>query len=111
MDGNGRALQIFSALRVEDGSLQRIWFEALDEDAAKKLCLRFDAGYEGQSARPGLKTSPLPLAFDSQTARNMLGGISVSTLYRLIATRQLERLPGTGRVLVTRSSLERYSQS
>jgi hypothetical protein len=86
-----------------------MFFEAADEAEARKFCVRWGSGLEGKSTRPELAEEPLPEAYDEKTARQMLGGISKSTLYREIQDGKLERLPGTRRILVTRSSLEARS--
>lgn len=101
------SLETYSAVTVEAGRVRRLWFEAPDAQAAQAFCVRIGAGFQGPAARPA-DTAPAPEAYDKKTACKMLGGLSESTLYRLLATGKLERLPGTWRVLVTRSSLERY---
>lgn len=103
-------LNVYSALRIEEGMIRRLWFEAPDETAAMNLCSRYGVGYEGPSQPPGSSAPLTPVAFDGKTTRAMLGGVSASTLYRLLATGQLERVAGTFRVLVTRSSIERFAR-
>ena len=49
-----------------------------------------------------------PDAFDVPQARHKLGGISRSTLYRLLKRGKLSRLTDTRKVLITRRSIERY---
>lgn len=51
--------------------------------------------------------SPLPESYELDKARELLGGISRSTVYREIHNGLLERVPNTRRVLITRESIEK----
>ena len=101
-----RELAMFSAAYVVQGKMRRMFFEAIDDAEAREFCIRWGCGLEGESTRPELGTKSLPEAYDQQTACRLLGGISKSTLYRELQDGKLERVPGTRRILVTRSSLE-----
>lgn len=102
------ALSTFAAVYIESGRILRLWFEAPDETAARAFCLRCNAGYQGPSAGPALpKAAPVAEAYNAKTARAMLGGVSAMTLYRWIALGELDRVQGTRRLLITRSSIER----
>lgn len=53
-----------------------------------------------------LTRNPAPLLIDLGTTRELLGGISTQTIYRLIADGQLELVKIRRRSFVTLSSLE-----
>jgi len=89
--------------------MRRIFFEAIDDEEAREFCVQWGCGLEGKSTRPELGGESLPEAYDQETACRLLGGISKSTLYRELQDGKLERVPGTRRILVTRSSLEARS--
>lgn len=99
-------LAIFSAVHVVQGEMRRVFFEAIDDQEARELCVRWGCGLEGKSTRPEPGRESVPEAYDQETACRLLGGISKSTLYRELQDGKLERVPGTRRILVTRSSLE-----
>jgi hypothetical protein len=103
----GTSVKTFSAIRAANGRLRRLWLEAADETEAHELCLRIDAGLEGEAQRPESAAPLLPEAYDARTARRLLGGISRSSLYKELILGNLERVGGTRRVLITRESLER----
>jgi len=108
---NSEALTTYSAITVEAGQIRRVWFEAPTECDARTFCVRIGAGFEGKSSGPVRDVAQLPVAYNEETTRQLLGGISKSTLYRLHVTGKLDRLPGTARVMTTRSSIERYERS
>ena len=54
---------------------------------------------------PGEYSLPAPVSVDEKTARQMLGGLSSSTLQRELLQGNLDRVPGTRRLLITRQSL------
>ena len=89
------------------GAIRRITFEAADEADARGVATHCNAGLEGETAKQHI---PVPEAYDSETARGLLGGISESTLYRRLVTGKLERVPGETRVLVTRRSIEQWGR-
>ena len=102
-------LKIFSAVFVVRGRMRRMFFEAADVAEAREFCVGWGCGLEGESMKPEVEPERLPEAYDEKTARQLLGGISKSTLYREIQDGKLDRVPGTRRILVTRSSLEARS--
>lgn len=106
---NAGTLTTYSAVLVDAGQIRRLWFECDNEENAHAFCIRVGAGYEGRSTTPESQVAPPPEAYDERTTRELLGGISKSTLYRLLATGKLDRVPGTWRVLVTRRSVERLA--
>jgi hypothetical protein len=108
-------MHIFSAICVDEGDIRRIWFEAENRELAHTFCRRKGFGFDGTaSPLPTFATSedqgPLPEAYDEKTARRMLGGISLATLYRWLEEEKVERVPNTRRLLVTRQSIERLTR-
>lgn len=87
-----------------------MWFEAPDESEAKAFAVQVGAGFEGPAIRPEVNGEPPPAAYNEDTARRLLGGISKSTLYREIQDGKLQRVPGTRRILITRTSIEARQQ-
>jgi hypothetical protein len=103
-------LRLWSAVYVANGALRRMNFEASDEAEARDFAIRCGAGLEGESTRSESRFEPLPVAYDAKTARRLLGGVSRSALYKELVLGRLERVPGTRRVLITRTSLEQRCQ-
>jgi hypothetical protein len=99
---------VFAAVQVEAGEVRRVWFEAGSEASARELCVRCGFGFVGPGTLPNAPTAPAPEAYDCDTARALLGGISYMTIYRMLVRGDLERIPGTRKVLIRRSSLERF---
>lgn len=106
---NPGTLETFSAVTVVAGQIRRLWFQAAGEEEARQLCVTWNAGYEGPARGPEFHTTPAPEAYDEKTARALLGGVSKMTLWRWVAVGKLDRVPGTRRFLVTRSSIERLT--
>lgn len=104
-------LATHAAVFVANGEIRRLWFQAASEEEARAFCLQFNAGYEGLSRTPETEVKPAPEAYNATTARELLGGISESTLYRELSEGKLERVPDTRRLLITRASLERRAKS
>ena len=96
----------FSAIIPVDGELRRVWFDADDEDDARRVAVACNAGLEGAAVRP----EPTRVAYSLQEARELLGGVSRATVYNWVAVGRLERVPNTRRLLVTRQSLERAAR-
>lgn len=94
----------YAALLPIDGVGHRVWFDAADADAAREVSGAMGAALVGPEEEDNL-----PRAYDVPTARRMLGGVSRTSIYSWLATGDLERIPGTGRVLITRRSLERLA--
>lgn len=99
----------YSALAVIAGEVRRVWFEAAGETEARELCRELKLGYEGAAARPKLEEMA-PVALDEKAALKALGGVSRATLYRMLIRGDLLRLPGSRRLLITRSSIERLAR-
>lgn len=104
-------LKRFSAVFCVQASIRRVTFEAFSLDEAQGLASTWGFGLEGEaSAEPDrdIRSHVPAEALDVKSACRVLGGISRTTLYRLLVKGQLERLPATRKVLVTRRSIERY---
>lgn len=111
----------FAAMVPVGGRLVEIRFDALDERDALSVAIACHGGLvpdgavpSGGAAVPGWRLpsvrpapAPEPVAFDLHRTREILGGISRATVYAWLALGRLERVPGTRRLLITRSSLER----
>lgn len=93
----------YAAVIPVKGELHRIYFDASDVEEARQVAIACHAGLEGEARRP---ESPAPVAFDMKEARSLLGGVSRATVYNWLAEGRLERVPGTRKVLITRSSIE-----
>jgi hypothetical protein len=101
----------YRAIFLVNGSIRKITFEALSMEEASRLAANWGFGLEGEEAEAPsslLVSSPAKEAFDVTNACQVLGDISRTTLYRLLITGKLERLPATRKVLVTRRSIERF---
>lgn len=93
----------YSAVIPVSGEVRRIFFDAADTDDARRVAASCNAGLEGAACIP----EAIPEAFGVQKTRELLGGVSRGTIYNWLALGRLDRVPGTRRVLVTRSSIER----
>jgi len=101
----------FQAIYLMQASIRKITFEALNLDEAQRLATLWGFGLEGEATEERASDARRPLAaeaFDVSSACKVLGDISRTTLYRLLLRGQLERLPATRKVLVTRRSIERF---
>jgi hypothetical protein len=94
----------YSAIYPVDGALRRMWFEASSENEARGFAARCGAGLEGPANR-ATEEPTVPEYYDAETACKLLGGISRTTLWKELAVENLERVPNTRRVLVTRESI------
>lgn len=108
-------MNIYSAICVDEGEIRRVWFEAADPDLAHEFCRRKQFGFDATvnafpSPAPTGEPVPAAEAYDGNTARRLLGGISVATLYRWLDEGKVDRVPNTRRLLVTRESLERLTR-
>lgn len=102
----------YAGVYVQDGIVRNVEFEASSFEEAKSIAQRWGVGISGD-AQLACNTAvlPPPEAYDEESASKMLGGVSRSSLYRMVAVGKLDRLPGTRRFLITRESIERYSRS
>jgi hypothetical protein len=96
----------YQAIIPVDGEVRRITFDAADLIEAKRVAAACNAGLEGEAI-----PDAVPEAFGVQKTRELLGGVSRGTIYNWLAVGRLDRVPGTRRVLVTRSSIERAARS
>jgi hypothetical protein len=101
----------FEAIYLVDGSIRRITFEAENTEEAQRLAGTWGFGLVGEAREDSIAPHEKPVdpeAYDSANARQLLGGISRTSLYRLLARGKLSRLPDTRKILVTRASIDRY---
>lgn len=105
------ALKQFSAIGVVDAGIRRIVFEATGIEEARVLAQKWGFGLEGEiqvESKVAVSSQVEQMAYDTQKACEILGGISRTSLYRLLWAGELKRLRGTRKVLITRESLSRY---
>lgn len=100
-------MTLYTGVYVRDGRVHRMTFEAETDSAAQELAKQWGVGLDGRAEVPELKSLPPPEAYDEKTARQLLGGISRTTLFMELKQGYLERLPGTRRLLITRRSIEK----
>ncbi len=86
-------------------------FEAADFNEARAQGEPWNVGVLRECEEELFATKVEPVAYNEKETRLMLGGISRSTLYRLLVAGHLERLPGLRSVQVTRASIERLARS
>lgn len=101
----------YRAIFIINGAVRRLTFDALSPEEAEKLAATWGFGLEGEIGDEPQTHLPRPdvkEAYDVSSACRVLGGISCTTLYRILVRRQLDRLPATRKVLVTRKSIERF---
>ena len=103
-------LKIWGAICIHDGETRRLIVEAANEAEARAMCLQLGVGFDGPASRGVAPSPPMPEAYDQGTARRLLGGISRTSLYKELILGTLKRVPGTRRVLVTRSSIEAWTR-
>ncbi len=105
-------IKMFQAIHVAEGSIRPLSFEAVDLEDARKFAATLGFGLIGEAPvvanQSNIVAFERPDAFDVPQARHKLGGISRSTLYRLLKRGKLSRLTDTRKVLITRRSIERY---
>jgi hypothetical protein len=100
----------YQAIFVTNGMIRRVTFEAMNQEEAQQLAALWGCGLEGEAKQPSkMPIAPtLPEAYEEPVARQLLGNISRTTLYRLLVRGKLERVKDTRKVLVTRRSIERF---
>jgi len=105
-------MNFYQGVYVMSGKVGRLTFEAEDADQAQQLASKWGVGVEGEAAALHSATADaIPEAYDVKTACRLLGGISRKTLYRELILGNLQRIPNTRRVLVTRKSIEKRCRS
>lgn len=109
-NGKDKPSPYFSAVFIHDSQVRRMRFEAADIDEAKALAARWGAGVEGEVNMDPSDAPEVPAAYNLTKARQMLGGVSRSQIYVWLTLGQVERLPGTRRVLITRESIEKFQR-
>lgn len=111
MNSRDPLLRKFQAIYVAESCIRNVTFEALGLEEAKRLAAGWGFGLEGEVTEEPQRTKGnggVVEAFDVPSACHIMGGISRTTLYRLLLRGKLERLPATRKVLVTRRSIERF---
>lgn len=108
---NDQQLRSFAGLFIKDARTRRVVIEAESLEEATEIAKGWNVGITEEVVGEIAPDNVLPEAYDEKTARRLLGGISRSTLYAWLVTGELERVPDTRRVLVTRSSIERRCRS
>lgn len=112
LDG-AQFLKRYRAVYLAAACIRRVTFEAACLEEAQRLATGWGFGLEGETEEEPCTVavphkSALPEAYGVEDACRVMGGISRTTLYRLLVRRKLERVPATRKVLVTRRSIERF---
>jgi hypothetical protein len=112
MNSRDPLLRKYRAIYVAESCIRNVTFEALGCEEAKRLAVGWGFGLEGEVMEEEPQRTKGNVgaveAFDVASACHIMGGISRTTLYRLLLRGKLERLPATRKVLVTRRSIERF---
>jgi len=111
MNEHNFPMKRYRAIFLQNASIRRIIFEAMNADEAQRLAAGWGFGLEGEesgSLAGETHRSPIAEVLDVASTCRVLGDISRTTLYRLLVRGLLERLPATRKVLVTRRSIERF---
>lgn len=110
-----RSVLTYEAIQIENSLIRKVWFEAQSPDDARAFALKCGLGLQGEgppiAASDAAPTFDPVAAFDVPRACQHLGGISRTSLYRLLVRGKLSRLKHTRKVLVTRRSINRYLDS
>jgi hypothetical protein len=101
-------LKWYSGVRVLCGEVRQVRFEAANLDEARTLSAGCTMGLLGEIHEETFVRPVLQEAFNEKETRQKLGGISRSTLYRLLAKGFLHRCPGTRLLRITSKSIEAY---
>lgn len=102
-----RDMKTFNGIYIIGGSVRRMTIEAETLDEAKTIAGPWGVGIEGEGGSIA-GPPPIPEAYNEADARDLLGKISRTSLYRMLVRGDVERLPGTRKVLVTRLSIEQF---
>lgn len=109
--GTAPAAKTYQALHIADAAIRKVTFEALNLEDARHFATKCGFGLQGEVPPNNGQSNVVQFeradAFDvPQTCHKL--GISRSSLNRLLKRGILSRLQDTGKVLVTRRSIERY---
>lgn len=100
-------MKTFTGIYIVGGAVRRLTLEAENLEEARGIAAPWGVGIEGEGSSIA-GPPPIPEAYNVADACTLLGKISRATLYRMLAVGNVERLPGRGKVLVTRLSIERF---
>ncbi len=101
----------FSGVYIVGGGVRRVILEAEHLEEARQVAQRWAVGIEGEAPDRPLPKPVEPEAFNLDDTRRLLGGVSRATIYRWCWEGRLQRVPNTGRLLITRKSIERFCES
>lgn len=101
-------MKLFTGIYTVDGSVRRMTMEAESLAEARGVASKWGVGIEGEGSGFASSPAPVPEAYAEGQARKLLGEISRTSLYRMLIRGDVDRLPGTRKVLVTRASIERF---
>lgn len=104
-----RDMKTYEGVYIEESTLCSVFFRAKDRNSALKTCKRLGLGLKGESEGFRAKHNSIqPMFCDAKTAMNLLGGISRSTLYKELTLANLQRVPGTRKILITLDSIKKW---
>jgi hypothetical protein len=104
-------MKTFTGIYIVGGTVRRITLEAESLEEARSIATGWGVGIESEAEAALSAPPPVPEAYGEAQARRLLGEISRTTLYRMLVRGDVERLPGTRKVLVTRASIERFCRT
>ncbi len=107
--GQGKAVVYAGACITPNAEIRSIWFSARSDADALEFCSKNGFACIGQASFKPNNNAERD-AFDAKEVMRRLD-VSRSTIYRLVARGELQRLRGVGAVRITRLSLERYLES
>lgn len=102
----------FAGIFVSGGKARNVTFEAESPEEAVQIAERWGVGVTGEARETAGVTivAPEPESYDIETAGKILSPknpLSRSTLIRMVAREELDRVPNTRRFLITRESIVR----
>ncbi|EIQ01131.1 hypothetical protein OpiT1DRAFT_05699 [Opitutaceae bacterium TAV1] len=100
----------YTGVYVTKGTVRNVEFEAADAAEAQMLARLWNVGLVGEAAPRQAPNTVPPEAFNVKDTCRMLGNVSRTQIYRWVATGELDRVPDTARVLITRESIQRRAR-
>jgi len=102
-------MKMYEGIYIEESALCNVFFKAKDRDTAMKTCKRLGLGLKGEAEGFRTKQNSIePVYCDSKTTMTLLGGMSRSTLHKELILQNLERVPGTRKILITLDSIKKW---